>query len=253
MSVAYCELPFEGHPIRLEYRWLARDRRNAPLVVFVHEGLGSLAMWRDYPQRLCDAGGFRGLVFSRYGYGRSTPRPADERWPVDFMERQADQVLPALFDALEVGADGCAPWLFGHSDGGSIALIYAAHRPQAVAGLITVAPHIMVEDLSIASIAATREAYLGNEFRKRLARYHADPDSAFFGAGTTPGWTRGSARGRSRLCFTICAARCWPYRARTTSTARWPRSRASGSAFRGAKPQSSRNAVIRRIAISLRY
>ncbi len=149
--------------------------------MFLHEGLGSLAMWRDYPQRLCDAGGFRGLVFSRYGYGRSTPRPPAERWPVHFMHRQAEAVLPALFEALDVGADGHAPWLFGHSDGGSIALIYASHYPEAVAGVIAVAPHIMVEDLSIASIAAARETYLGNDLRTRLARYHADPDSAFWG------------------------------------------------------------------------
>jgi pimeloyl-ACP methyl ester carboxylesterase len=146
--------------------------------VFLHEGLGSLAMWKDYPQALCAAANARGLVFSRPGYGRSTPRAPGERWPVDFMHRQAHELLPRLFAALGIGP---RPWLFGHSDGGSIALLYAAEHPERVAGVIAVAPHIFVEDVSLASIAAAREAYRATDLRARLARYHDDPDSAFFG------------------------------------------------------------------------
>jgi pimeloyl-ACP methyl ester carboxylesterase len=138
-------------------------------------------MWRDFPRRLCDAGGFRGLVFSREGYGRSTPRRPGERWPVDFMERQAREVLPRLFARLDIGPDRAKPWLFGHSDGGSIALIYAATFPEQVAGVVAVAPHIFVEDASIASIEAAREAYRLTDIKARLARYHDDPDSAFWG------------------------------------------------------------------------
>jgi pimeloyl-ACP methyl ester carboxylesterase len=150
-------------------------------MVFLHEGLGSLALWKDWPQRLCDALGFRGLVYSRYGYGRSTPRPHDERWRPDFMHVQAEDTLSRLLASLHVGAGGRPPWLFGHSDGGSIALIYAATHPHAAAGVVAVAPHIMVEDVSVASITAARDAYRSTDLRSRLARYHADPDSAFWG------------------------------------------------------------------------
>ena len=181
MAPALVELPFAGRTIRLEYAWVGSDAPEAPLVVFLHEGLGSLSMWKDWPQRLCDAGGYRGLVYSRYGYGGSTPRPAAERWAPDFMHVQAQDTLPRLISALGVDGNGRRFWLFGHSDGGSIALIYAATHPAAVAGVIAVAPHIKVEDISIASIERARDAYRTTDLRERLARYHADPDSAFRG------------------------------------------------------------------------
>jgi pimeloyl-ACP methyl ester carboxylesterase len=180
MPAGFVELPHDGRSIRLEYAWVGRDDA-APLVVFLHEGLGSLAMWRDWPQRLCEAGGYRGLVYSRYGYGRSTPRPPGEQWPPRFMHIQALDTLPRLLAALGVDTRAHPPWLLGHSDGGSIALIHAAMHPDAVAGVIAVAPHIMVEDLSIASIARAREAYRTTDLPARLAPYHADPDSAFWG------------------------------------------------------------------------
>ena len=181
MEIRFVELPFQGRSIRLEYAWVGRDAPHAPVMVFLHEGLGSLALWKDWPQRLCATLGWRGLVYSRYGYGRSTPRPHDERWRADFMHVQAQDTLPRLLAAVGVGADGRAPWLFGHSDGASIALIYAASHPGAVAGVVAVAPHIKVEDVSIASIEAARDAYRSTDLRARLARYHADPDSAFRG------------------------------------------------------------------------
>lgn len=180
MATGFVELPHDGRSIRLEYAWVGHDDA-APLLVFLHEGLGSLAMWRDWPQRLCEAGGYRGLVYSRYGYGQSTPRPADERWPPQFMHVQAAETLPRLLAALGVDAERDPPWLFGHSDGGSIALIHATLHPRAVAGVIAVAPHIMVEAVSIASIERARDAYRTTELPARLARYHADPDSAFWG------------------------------------------------------------------------
>ena len=192
-AVAFVDIEYDGRATTLEYAWVEpayapvandaprREAADVPLVVFLHEGLGSLSMWKDYPQRLCDACGCRGLVYSRTGYGRSTPRRPGERWPVDFMHHQAQGVLPRLFDRLGVGADADPPWLLGHSDGGSIALIYAASFPDAVAGVVAVAPHIFVEDVSIASIVAARDAYRATELRARLARYHDDPDSAFFG------------------------------------------------------------------------
>ena len=179
--VEFVEIDWAGRPIRIEHQWLNRDKENAPLIVFLHEGLGSLSMWRDFPQRLCEAAGCRGLVYSRPGYGRSTPRAPEEAWGLDFMHRQAHDVLPALLKALGIDAETQAPWLFGHSDGASIALLYAARFPQAIAGAIVLAPHILVEDLSVSSIEKARQAYLDTDLRQRLAKYHDDPDSAFWG------------------------------------------------------------------------
>ncbi len=160
-EVAFVQVEWAGRSDRIEYRWLAPERTTASLMVFLHEGLGSLAMWKDFPQRLCGVLGLRGLAFSRSGYGRSTPRAPGERWPVDFMHGQARDFLPAFFAAVGL-PEGERPWLFGHSDGGSIALIHAAHFSDCVAGLIAVAPHLFVEDLSIASIRRTREQYHRN-------------------------------------------------------------------------------------------
>ena len=175
--MAFASLTVDGADLRLEYEWVGREHADAPVLVFLHEGLGSVAMWRDFPARLCAAVGARGLVYSRPGYGRSSPRAADEKWRPDFMHRQARDVLPALLQELEVAS----PWLFGHSDGGSIALLYAAAFPAALQGAIVLAPHILVEELTVASIAKAREAYLRTDLRQRLGRYHDDADSAFWG------------------------------------------------------------------------
>jgi len=175
MTAEFVELDWRGRQVRIEHAWIESDAR-APLIVFLHEGLGSLSMWRDFPQRLCAVTGCRGLIYSRPGYGRSTPREPDERWLNDFMHRQAFEVLPALLQALGVNQP---PWLFGHSDGGSIALLHATKFP--VAGTVVMAPHILVEDLSVASIEKARAAYLEADLRQRLARHHDDPDSAFWG------------------------------------------------------------------------
>lgn len=180
-AVDFVEIDWSGRPVSIEHQWISREKTNAPLIVFLHEGLGSVAMWKDFPQRLCDAAGCRGLVYSRPGYGRSTPRAAEEAWGLDFMHRQAHEVLPALFEALDIDTAAHPPWLFGHSDGGSIALLYAAKFPRSIAGAIVLAPHILVEDLSVTSITMARTAYLETDLRKRLTRYHADPDSAFWG------------------------------------------------------------------------
>jgi pimeloyl-ACP methyl ester carboxylesterase len=178
MAAGFVDIDWCGRPVRIEHEWIAAGRQSRPLLVFLHEGLGSRSMWRDFPRALCDAAGCRGLVYSRPGYGRSTPRAPDERWGVDFMHRQAHQVLPALLRALGVAE---APWLVGHSDGASIALLYAARFTQAVAGLVVLAPHLFVEDVAVASIERTRDAFRGTDLPQRLARHHDDVDSAFWG------------------------------------------------------------------------
>ena len=174
----FIDISWAGRPVRIEHAFVGVAYPQAPLLVFLHEGLGSLAMWKDFPQQLCTAAGVRGLVYSRPAYGRSTPRAPEEAWGLDFMHRQAHQVLPTLLRALHVDAPY---WLFGHSDGGSISLLHAARYPQQVAGAIVVAPHILVEDRSVASIEQARIAYERTDLKTRLGRYHDDPDSAFYG------------------------------------------------------------------------
>jgi pimeloyl-ACP methyl ester carboxylesterase len=178
MTVEFVELDWRDDRVRIEHEWLDAERPDAPLLIFLHEGLGSRSMWRDFPQRLCYAGNLRGLVYSRPGYGRSTPRADDERWGVDFMHRQAHELLPALRRALRLEQPA---WLVGHSDGASIALLHAAQFPEAVAGLVLMAPHLFVEDVSVSSIQRTRELFASTDLAQRLARHHDDVDSAFWG------------------------------------------------------------------------
>lgn len=169
-------------PLDIEYRWLNSELSAAPIALFLHEGLGSIDMWRDWPQTLCDQLGMRGLVYSRPGYGRSTPRPHNTKWPVDFMHAQAANVLPALLDALGIEPEQRASlWAIGHSDGGSIALLYASSFPAGLAGAVVIAPHVFVEDIAVHSIAQAKHAYEQNDLRDKLSRYHADVDSAFYG------------------------------------------------------------------------
>lgn len=176
-EAAFADIDWRGRPIQLELHWVGDPASHLPTVVFLHEGLGSVAHWKDFPERLCRALGLRGLVYSRYGYGRSTPRPLDQPLGVDFLHYEATVVLPALLANLGIER----PWLFGHSDGASIALLHAAHAGAGVSGVIVAAPHIMVEAVGVASIRQARAAYLEGTLRERLARYHDDVDSAFYG------------------------------------------------------------------------
>jgi pimeloyl-ACP methyl ester carboxylesterase len=162
-----------GH--RLEYAWHGRGHTDRPPIVMLHEGLGSVALWRDFPQHLAKAAQRRVLVYSRYGYGRSDPLtgPRD----ASFMHVEALQTLPQLLDTLAIEH----PVLFGHSDGGSIALIHAAQARRPVSAVVALAPHVFVEEYGLASIRESRRAYLETDLRDRLARRHADVESAFWG------------------------------------------------------------------------
>ena len=162
-----------GH--RLEYEQIHAHQAAAPCLVFLHEGLGSVAMWRDFPLRLCTAVGCRGLVYSRYGYGKSDPLAAPHS--VDFMHDEGRHALPGLLDQLHIAR----PILFGHSDGGSIALLHAGLTTRPVMAVIVMAPHVLVEDISIRSIEAARVTYATTDLREKLRRYHDDPGSAFRG------------------------------------------------------------------------
>jgi len=151
------------------------DRPGAePAVVLLHEGLGSIGLWRGLPAALHDATGRRTVTYSRAGYGRSGPVPLPR--PLTYMHHEADVVLPALLTALGIEH----PVLVGHSDGASIALL-AAGAGLPVAALVLLAPHVIVEDISVAAIAAARTAYAETDLRERLARHHDDVDVAFRG------------------------------------------------------------------------
>jgi len=180
-TAAQVQIDWDGQRFALEVQWLGAPTADAasPLVVFLHEGLGSVAMWKDFPQQLCDAAQCRGLVISRPGYGQSTPLAAGTRWGVNFMERQATEVLPAALYALGVDAQSQPLWLLGHSDGASIALLFAAAFPAQVAGLIALAPHWFVEDQTVASISALQAPAVKALLLARLARYHLDPEPMF--------------------------------------------------------------------------
>jgi pimeloyl-ACP methyl ester carboxylesterase len=174
----FAELEWDGRPLRIEHRWVGSDGGNRPLIVFLHEGLGSVSAWKDFPLRVCDAARARGLVYSRPGYGRSTPRPHSQRWGTDFMHRQAYEVLPALLRVLGVERN---VWLLGHSDGGSIAILYAARFASRVSGLVLLAPHLFVEEYGLVSIRKIRGEYQRTDLSQRLSRHHDDVDSAFWG------------------------------------------------------------------------
>jgi len=148
---------------------------NAPVIVMLHEGLGSVALWKDFPERVAEATGCGVLVYSRYGHGKSE-RLADKR-SVDFMHHEAKVVLPELLCQFEIER----PILLGHSDGASMALIYAGTWPERVRALILEAPHVFVEDVSIQSITAIRKFYEASDLPQRLARYHAHVDETFRG------------------------------------------------------------------------
>jgi len=159
---------------RLEVVRIAAVHPALPAVVWLHEGLGSVSLWRDFPARVASATGAPAVLYSRRGYGRSTPRAA--AYGPDYLHQEAREVLPALLDRLGVRA----PVLVGHSDGASIALIYAGSSLPA-AGVVAMAPHVSVEEKALAGIRATCAAFAAGELRRRLARHHADVEHAFRG------------------------------------------------------------------------
>ena len=173
---------------------------QAPTIVMLHEGLGCVALWRDFPQKLAAATGHGVFVYSRAGYGGSDPVPLPR--PLDYMSREARDSLPAVLDAIGFRRG----ILLGHSDGASIAAIYAGETTDArIEGLVLMAPHLFTEAPGLASIAEARRAYETGDLRSRLAKYHAHVDVAFRGwndAWLDPGfkaWNIEDAVGRWRV------------------------------------------------------
>lgn len=160
----------------LEYRMVGPQPADAPTIVLLHEGLGSAALWGDFPEKLQAATGAGVFAYSRAGYGASTPAKLPR--PIDYMHIEAREVLPKILDAIGFRRG----LLLGHSDGASIAAIYAgSHQDHRVEGIALIAPHFIVEDISVASIAAIRTAYETTNLKEKLARWHRDVDNAFYG------------------------------------------------------------------------
>ncbi|HTW69998.1 MAG TPA: alpha/beta fold hydrolase [Acetobacteraceae bacterium] len=162
---------------RVEIAWWGAPPTEAPTLVLLHEGLGCVELWRDVPAQLADATGCGVFAFSRFGYGQSDPKPLP--WPLTYMQDEARDVLPRVLEAAGIRE----AILLGHSDGGTIAAIYAGEsRDPRLRALILIAAHFFVEDESVAAIRQISDEYAcGGELRGKLARYHRDPDTAFRG------------------------------------------------------------------------
>jgi pimeloyl-ACP methyl ester carboxylesterase len=181
---------------RLGVRRLAprqEDGLERTTLIFLHEGLGCIEMWRDFPQRLCDATRCPGIVYDRTGYGGSTPWPTDPG--VRYMAIEADDILPRLLSKL--GVEDCV--LVGHSDGGTIALNYAASDPAPLRAVVTLAAHAVNEPICVDAIRRARAAFASGDLRARLRKYHGDNvDGAFHlwsDAWVAPGFIAGTVGG----------------------------------------------------------
>lgn len=174
---------------RLHGRWLGDEGTldpYAPTIVFLHEGLGSIELWRGFPAALCARTGLRGFAYDRTGYGRSGPWPSPPG--TRYLAIEGDVVLPQLLD--EVGVGTCL--LVGHSDGGTVALNYAACQPPMLRGVVTIGAHVVTEERTVSSIRQAREAFVNEDLRERLQKYHGENVDAAFGLWSdcwlSPGW-----------------------------------------------------------------
>jgi pimeloyl-ACP methyl ester carboxylesterase len=160
----------------LEYRMIGPAPDAAPTIVMLHEGLGSVGLWGDFPEKLQAAIGCGVFAYSRAGYGASSPVALPR--PLDYMHIEAFDVLPKLLETIGFRRG----LLLGHSDGASIAAIYAGSRQDhRVQGIALIAPHFIVEDISVKSIAEIKTTYETTDLRAKLARWHKDVDNAFYG------------------------------------------------------------------------
>jgi pimeloyl-ACP methyl ester carboxylesterase len=174
VPVRDCDLDIDG--IHLEGRWFGPGPDAAPTLVLLHEGLGCVGLWGDFPQDLAAAAGCGVFAYSRAGYGKSDPVPLPR--PLTYMHDEARDVLPKLLDAIGLRRG----FLVGHSDGASIAAIHGGMFDDArLDGIVLIAPHVFTEDMGIASIEMAKQAYDTGDLKRKLARWHANVDSAFCG------------------------------------------------------------------------
>jgi pimeloyl-ACP methyl ester carboxylesterase len=167
-----------GHQIA--YNWIGEENNsNDPLIVFLHEGLGCMKQWKNFPQKLCHALNSRGLMYDRYGYGQSDA--LEEPRNPDYLKREACNVLPEILEKLQIHQKII---LFGHSDGGTIALFFASCFPEKTLGLIAEAPHVILEEISYQGISDAVNAFRNSDLEKRLKKYHGEKTSVMFESWT---------------------------------------------------------------------
>jgi pimeloyl-ACP methyl ester carboxylesterase len=198
LSQNFFLIPAGGRSLRAT--WIGDDAPERPVLVFLHEGLGSIPQWRDFPEALCRATGCRGFVYERLGYGgsdlASLPRPDD------FLEREAQEHLPEVLDACGIDR----PVLIGHSDGGTIALLFASAFPERPRGVITEAAHVMLDEVTVAGVTEVARRWSDGRLRSRLQRYHGDNTETMF-RGWAETWLRPERRAWSitdRLGAIVC-------------------------------------------------
>lgn len=177
MEISEQNIAYQSQTMRAKHIIL-QPKSHKPTLVFLHEGLGCLEMWKDFPETLCQATGLNGFIYERIGFGKSAPLGMVPR-PLDYLDREGRDILPEVLKQAGIET----PLLVGHSDGGSIALIYAAHYPDKTFAAITEAAHVFVEDVTIAGIQQAGEIYFKDDaLKNKLARYHGDnTDKAFRG------------------------------------------------------------------------
>jgi pimeloyl-ACP methyl ester carboxylesterase len=169
------ELQYVVDGRRLETLRIPALRAELPAIVMLHEGLGSVSHWKDFPLWLAEQTGAEVFVYSRHGHGNS--QALDAPRPVSYMHYEAQIVLPEILRLAEIKR----PVLLGHSDGASIAIIYAGTFPERLAGIVLEAPHVFVEDITVQSITQAKVLYETTDLAAKLGRYHANPDSLFWG------------------------------------------------------------------------
>lgn len=164
-----------GH--KLAYQWINNNSYNPekPVIVFLHEGLGCMKLWKDFPVQLCKMTGCRGLMYDRYGYGESDK--IEEPRENDFLYHEASKVLPELLEKLAITQP---VMLFGHSDGGTISLIFSALYPDRAAAMVAEASHIFVEPVTLEGIKRAIHAYKNNGLKEKLAKYHGEKTDSMF-------------------------------------------------------------------------
>lgn len=171
-----------GNNIKLGVKKINKNQPHKPLLLFLHEGLGSIEQWKDFPENLCDAVNLDGIVFDRYGYGTSSP--LKEKRPTNYLNIEGEKNLPLLINQLNLNQSVI---LIGHSDGGSIALVYASTQPKNLIGCITIAAHVFVEQISVDGIKAFTKMYEENvKLQNALKKYHGEKiNSIFYGWSDT--------------------------------------------------------------------
>lgn len=171
-----------GNNIKLGVKKINKNQPHKPLLLFLHEGLGSIEQWKDFPEQLCNLTNLDGIIFDRYGYGTSSP--LQEKRPTNYLNLEGEKNLPLLINQLNLNQPVI---LIGHSDGGSIALVYASTQPKNLIGCITMAAHVFVEQISVDGIKAFTKVYEENlKLRNALKKYHGEKtDSIFYGWSDT--------------------------------------------------------------------